>query len=92
MFAGNIVAFLALGPAALIPAEIVYIILIASVLSADVFIGITATIFMHIAYYAQTLAGGGQCAQLPGLVTFAVSDAIPIFDSILPLSAAIFIS
>jgi hypothetical protein len=102
--AGDAVTSPALGSAAEIPAKIAYGILIPSVLGTGLIIGITAIKYMYVAImrhirpqevnvhnaFTWTLWVG--IGTLFWIVSFVVSNAIPIFSSILNISAAIFIS
>ncbi|KAF2032319.1 hypothetical protein EK21DRAFT_61040 [Setomelanomma holmii] len=102
--AGDAVTSPALGSAPEIPAKIAYGILLPSVLGTGLVIGITAIKYMHITIMRNTKPdqvnvhntftwalwiGIGSCFWI---VTFIVSNAIPIFSSILNISSAIFIS
>lgn len=102
--AGDAVTSPALGSASTIPAKVAYGILIPSVLGTGLLIGITAIKYMYIAVmrhfkpdqvnvhnaFTWTLWVG--IGTLFWVVSFIVSNAIPIFSSILNISAAIFIS
>ena len=102
--AGDAVTSPALGAAAAIPAKVAYGILIPSVLGTGLVIGITAIKYMYITIMRNTkpdqinvhntftwvlwIAIGTAF----WLVSFVISNAIPIFSSILNISSAIFIS
>jgi hypothetical protein len=102
--AGDAVTSPALGTAPEIPAKIAYGILIPSVLGTGLVIGITAIKYMYITimrhskpdqvnvhnFFTWSLWIG--IGTLFWIVSFVVSNAIPIFSSILNISAAIFIS
>jgi hypothetical protein len=102
--AGDAVTSPALGSAAEIPAKVAYGILIPSVLGTGLIIGITAIKYMYVAImrhvrpqevnvhnaFTWTLWVG--IGTLFWIVSFVVSNAIPIFSSILNITAAIFIS
>lgn len=102
--AGDAVTSPALGSAPKIPAKIAYGILIPSVLGTGLVIGITAIKYMYITimrntkpdqvnvHNAFTWTLWVAIGTLFWVVTFVVSNAIPIFSSILNISAAIFIS
>ncbi|KAK7193102.1 hypothetical protein DPSP01_007558 [Paraphaeosphaeria sporulosa] len=102
--AGDAVTSPALGSAPIIPAKIAYGILIPSVLGTGLLIGITAIKYMYIAVMRQfkpdqvnvhnafTWSLWVGIGTLFWVVTFVVSNAIPIFSSILNISSAIFIS
>lgn len=102
--AGDAVTSPALGSAPRIPAKIAYGILIPSVLGTGLVIGITAIKFMYVAIMRKTSPEQVNTHNLRTwsiwmgigtlfwVVTFVVSNAIPIFSSILNISAAIFIS
>ncbi|KAH7380637.1 transmembrane amino acid transporter protein-domain-containing protein [Pyrenochaeta sp. MPI-SDFR-AT-0127] len=102
--AGDAVTSPALGTAPEIPAKIAYGILIPSVLGTGLVIGITAIKYMYITimrntkpdqvnvHNAFTWTLWVAIGTLFWIVTFVVSNAIPIFSSILNISAAIFIS
>lgn len=102
--AGDAVTSPALGSAPMIPAKIAYGILIPSVLGTGLLIGITAIKYMYIAVMRQfrpdqvnvhnafTWSLWVGIGTLFWVVTFVVSNAIPIFSSILNISSAIFIS
>ncbi|CAN9095429.1 unnamed protein product [Alternaria sp. RS040] len=102
--AGNAVTSPALGSAPELTAKIAYGILIPSVLGTGLIIGITAIKFMYITImraakpeqvnvhntFTWTLWIG--LGALFWIVSFVISNAIPIFSSILNISSAIFIS
>ncbi|KAL6706527.1 hypothetical protein ACN47E_005283 [Coniothyrium glycines] len=102
--AGDAVTSPALGTAPELPAKIAYGILLPSVLGTGLVIGITAIKYMYIAImrnlkpdqvnihntFTWTLWIG--IGSIFWIVTFVVSNAIPIFSSILNISAAIFVS
>ncbi|KAH3907525.1 hypothetical protein HBI56_159460 [Parastagonospora nodorum] len=102
--AGDAVTSPALGSAAAIPAKIAYGVLIPSVLGTGLIIGITAIKYMYVAimrhykpreinvHNAFTWSLWIAIGTLFWLVSFIVSNAIPIFSSILNITAAIFIS
>lgn len=102
--AGDAVTSPALGSAAEIPAKVAYGILIPSVLGTGLIIGITAIKYMYVAlmrhirphevnvHNAFTWSLWIGIGTLFWIVSFVVSNAIPIFSSILNISAAIFIS
>ncbi|KAI8937077.1 hypothetical protein NX059_006295 [Plenodomus lindquistii] len=102
--AGDAVTSPALGSAPVIPAKIAYGILIPSVLGTGLVIGITAIKFMYITimrnmkpdqvnvHNAFTWILWIGIGSLFWIVSFIVSNAIPIFSSILNISSAIFIS
>ncbi|KAF1921006.1 transmembrane amino acid transporter protein-domain-containing protein [Ampelomyces quisqualis] len=102
--AGDAVTSPALGSAAEIPAKIAYGILIPCVLGTGLVIGLTAIKYMYVAImrkvkphqvnvhntFTWTLWIG--LGTLFWIVTFVVSNSIPIFNSVLNISAALFIS
>lgn len=103
-FAGDAVTSPALGSAPLLPAKIAYGILIPSVLGTGLVIGLTAIKYIYVTILRRTKpehinthnkwtwtmwVGIGTVFWV---VTFVVSNAIPIFNSILNISAAIFVS
>ncbi|KAK3207432.1 hypothetical protein GRF29_103g991606 [Pseudopithomyces chartarum] len=102
--AGDAVTSPALGSASTIPAKVAYGILLPSVLGTGLVIGITAIKYMYITFMRNfkpdqvnvhntltwSLWIGFGC--LFWIVSFVVSNAIPIFSSILNISSAIFIS
>ncbi|KAF2133458.1 hypothetical protein P153DRAFT_281723 [Dothidotthia symphoricarpi CBS 119687] len=102
--AGDTVTSPALGSAPAIPAKIAYGILLPSVLGTGMVIGITAIKYMYTTtmrwrapdsinvHNAATWSLWIGIGTLFWIVTFVVSNAIPIFSSILNISAAIFIS
>lgn len=102
--AGDAVTSPALGTAPTIPAKIAYGILLPSVLGTGMVIGITAIKYMYITFMrwhkpdqvnvhsAFTWTMWVLIGTLFWIVTFVVSNAIPIFSSVLNISAAIFIS
>jgi amino acid permease len=102
--AGDAVTSPALGAAAAIPAKVAYGILIPSVLGTGLVIGITAIKYMYITIMRQkkpdqvnvhntfTWALWIGIGTVFWLVSFVISNAIPIFSSILNISSAIFIS
>ena len=102
--AGDAVTSPALGSAPEIPAKIAYGILLPSVLGTGLLIGITAikSIYTAIMRYKRpdqvnvhnsfTWTLWIAIGTLFWVVTFVVSNAIPIFNSILNISSAIFIS
>ncbi|KAH6616711.1 transmembrane amino acid transporter protein-domain-containing protein [Boeremia exigua] len=102
--AGDAVTSPALGSAPTIPAKIAYGILIPSVLGTGLVIGITAIKYMYIAimrkvrpeqvniHNAFTWTLWVTLGTLFWIVSFVISNAIPIFSSILNISSAIFIS
>ncbi|KAF2742876.1 hypothetical protein M011DRAFT_497303 [Sporormia fimetaria CBS 119925] len=104
VFAGDAVTSPALGSAPRLPAKIAYGILIPSVLGTGLMIGITAIKYMYVALVRKTRPqhinthntwtwSVWVCiGTIFWVVTFIVSNAIPIFSSILNISAAIFVS
>ncbi|KAH7127185.1 transmembrane amino acid transporter protein-domain-containing protein [Dendryphion nanum] len=102
--AGDAVTSPALGSAPQTSAKIAYGILIPSVLGTGLVIGITAIKYMYVAimrkyspeqtnvHNKRTWTLWIGLGTLFWIVTFVVSNAIPIFSSILNISAAIFIS
>lgn len=102
--AGDAVTSPALGTAPELPAKIAYGILIPSVLGTGLVIGITAIKFMYITimrnmkpdqvnvHNAFTWTLWIVLGTLFWVVSFVVSNAIPIFSSILNISSAVFIS
>lgn len=103
-FAGDAVTSPALGTAPTLPAKIAYGILIPSILGTGLVIGVTAIKYMyniilrktrpeetnkHNTYTWTVWIGLGTIFWI---VTFVVSNAIPIFNSILNISAALFVS
>ncbi|KAH8732215.1 transmembrane amino acid transporter protein-domain-containing protein [Phaeosphaeriaceae sp. PMI808] len=102
--AGDAVTSPALGSAPALPAKIAYGILIPSVLGTGLVIGVTAIKFMYIAIMRHTKPDQVNVhntftwslwigiGTLFWIVSFIVSNAIPIFNSILNISAAIFVS
>lgn len=102
--AGDAVTSPALGSAPEIPAKIAYGILIPSVLGTGLVIGITAIKYMYITIMRNTKPDQVNVhnaftwslwigiGTLFWIVSFVVSNAIPIFSSILNISAAIFVS
>ncbi|KAH7401103.1 transmembrane amino acid transporter protein-domain-containing protein [Phaeosphaeria sp. MPI-PUGE-AT-0046c] len=102
--AGDAVTSPALGSAATIPAKVAYGILIPSVLGTGLVIGLTAIKYMYVAIMRQikphevnvhntfTWSLWVGLGSLFWIVTFVVSNAIPIFSSILNISAALFVS
>ena len=102
--AGDAVTSPALGSAPTIPAKIAYGILLPSVLGTGLVIGITAIKYMYVAImrkvrpeqinvhnaFTWTLWIG--LGSVFWIVSFIISNAIPIFSSILNISAAIFVS
>ncbi|PSN63200.1 hypothetical protein BS50DRAFT_602910 [Corynespora cassiicola Philippines] len=104
VLAGDAVTSPALGSAPVLPAKIAYGILLPSVLGTGLVIGITAIKYMYVAlmrkysptqvntHNAKTWTIWISIGSLFWIVTFVVSNAIPIFSSILNISAAIFIS
>jgi hypothetical protein len=103
-FAGSAVTSPALGSAPRLPAKIAYGILIPSVLGTGLVIGITAIKFIYVSIMRRvkpqhinthntwTWILWVTIGTIFWIVTFVVSNAIPIFSSILNISAAIFIS
>jgi hypothetical protein len=103
-FAGDAVASPALGSAPKLPAKIAYGILIPSVLGTGLVIGITAIKYIYVSIMRRTKpqhinTHNGwtwtmwvTIGTVFWLVTFVVSNAIPIFSSILNISASIFVS
>lgn len=104
VFAGDAVTSPALGSAPRLPAKIAYGILIPSVLGTGLVIGITAIKFIYVsimrrtkpehinAHNTKTWFIWISIGTMFWLVTFVVSNAIPVFNSILNISAAIFVS
>jgi hypothetical protein len=104
VFAGDAVTSPALGSAPRLPAKIAYGILIPSVLGTGLVIGITAIKFMYVSimrrmkpqhintHNAWTWSMWIGIGTVFWLVTFVISNAIPVFNSILNISAAIFVS
>lgn len=102
--AGDAVTSPALGSAPVIPAKIAYGVLIPSVLGTGLVIGITAIKYMYITIMRNTKPDQVNVhntftwtlwiaiGSLFWIVSFIVSNAIPIFSSILNISSAIFIS
>ncbi|KAF2011031.1 hypothetical protein BU24DRAFT_355512 [Aaosphaeria arxii CBS 175.79] len=102
--AGDAVTSPALGSAPRLPAKIAYGILIPSVLGTGLLIGITAIKYMYTAFMRKTRPDQVNThntwtwtvwitiGTVFWIVTFVVSNAIPIFNSILSISAAVFIS
>ena len=102
--AGDAVTSPALGSAPILPAKIAYGILIPSVLGTGLVIGITAIKFMYVAIMRRmkpahinthdrwTWTMWISIGTVFWVVTFVVSNAIPVFNSILSISAAIFVS
>ena len=102
--AGDAVTSPALGSAPIIPAKIAYGILIPSVLGTGLVIGITAIKYMYITIMRNTRPDQVNVhnsftwtlwvalGTLFWVITFVVSNAIPIFSSILNISSAIFVS
>ncbi|KAJ4300708.1 hypothetical protein N0V90_002796 [Kalmusia sp. IMI 367209] len=102
--AGDAVTSPALGSAPTVPAKIAYGILLPSVLGTGLVIGITAIKYMYISMMRRfrpdqvnmhntfTWSLWVGLGTLFWAVTFVVSNAIPIFSSILNISSAIFIS
>lgn len=103
-FAGDYVTSPALGSAPRLPAKIAYGILIPSVLGTGLVIGITAIKYMYVSIMRKvkpqhinthngwTWIMWVSIGTLFWIVTFVVSNAIPIFSSILNISASIFVS
>lgn len=102
--AGDAVKSPALGSAPIIPAKIAYGVLIPSVLGTGLVIGITAIKYVYITVMRKvrpdqvnvhntfTWSLWVGAGSLFWILSFIVSNAIPIFSSILNISAAIFIS
>lgn len=102
--AGDAVKSPALGSAPLIPAKVAYGIIIPSVLGTGLVIGVTAIKYMYTTimrnvrpeqmytHNAFTWTLWLALGTLFWIVSFVVSNAIPIFSSILNISSAIFIS
>jgi hypothetical protein len=103
-FAGDAVTSPALGSAPRLPAKIAYGVLIPCVLGTGLVIGITAIKYMYVTIIRRTRPEQANThnrwtwtlwigiGSLFWIVTFVVSNAIPIFSSILNISAAIFVS
>lgn len=101
---GDVVTSPALGTAPILPAKIAYAILIPSVLGTGLVIGITAIKYVYITLmrhfrpdqvnvhnaFTWTLWVG--LGTLFWVCSFIVSNAIPIFNSILNICSAIFVS
>ena len=102
--AGDSVTSPALGSAPTIPAKVAYGILLPSVLGTGLVIGITAIKYMYITFMRHfkpdqvnvhntlTWSLWIGFGSLFWIATFVVSNAIPIFSSILNISSAIFVS
>jgi amino acid permease len=102
--AGDAVTSPVLGSAAQIPAKIAYGVLIPSVLGTGLVTGLTAIKYMYTTIMRKvrphevnvhntfTWSLWIALGSLFWIVTFVVSNAIPIFSSILNISAAIFVS
>lgn len=103
-FAGSAVTSPALGSAPSLPAKIAYGVLLPSVLGTGLVIGVTAIKYMYISFMRRvkpeqinahntfTWTVWVTFGTVFWIVTFIISNAIPVFNSILNISAAIFIS
>ena len=103
-YAGDAVTSPALGSAPRLPAKIAYGIIIPSVLGTGLVIGITAIKYIYVSLMRRTKPQHINThnrwtwtvwvaiGTIFWIVTFVVSNAIPIFSSILSISAAIFVS